>query len=622
MDVLRVFSAWPRPLQSPKLLTALLLYRLALCLTLRTAESPDEWWQSEEVAYKMVFGRGQLTWEWQDAIRSYVFPAMFAWPLFLLKCTGTDTATTVWASSRCVQAALLFAQDCTMLAVAQRLDAFRSRQYVRASQCGGGPGASPSTSNGPPNTRHRTPTIASTTLAIIVVEWFLIHTGVRSYSSVAESVFFLLALYQTGYRSFLLWAGVACAMRVTAALAVLPVFFVHTFRICRKKGVARGLLLVALITFGMVMSISATMCLVDYYFYHRLVFTPYNFLKLNLLMGVSKHYGVHMSCWYVLVLPILAAPFALFLAWMPACWGWMEVDKEHHTRGVAPYVQSALFSGTSSRTLKQEMVRCFFVGTLTLLFHSLVDHKEMRFVYLLLPLVLLLSSVVVVVLSTTSVPRSKRSARARNWYPDVWVPSAATVGRLFTLCWVANAALATVLLYSYRCGGPTMFRNIRGAERHYEHLEVLTHCYATPGFAQLHGKVERLEWVDCPMKLDALSGVPEVTQSRLFTEQPKAYALWRYLRVVSRLDVENVRTAKEGKLSKEVWWQEMRRRMPESEPPTLPDGVILFQHTAVLLAADFLRPMGYRRVEVVFHALHSFEPDEDSYLELWSRDTV
>ncbi|GET93186.1 GPI anchor biosynthesis protein, putative [Leishmania tarentolae] len=622
MDMLGVFSRWPRPLQSRRLLLALLLYRVALCLTLRTAESPDEWWQSEEVAYKLVFGRGKLTWEWDDAIRSYIFPTIFACPMLVLKWAGWDTAMTIWASSRCVQALIFFAHDCAMLALAQRLDDLWSCRNIRKSGRGVLSSASPSSVRGSAERKSRAPTIASTTLAVLVVHWFLISTGVRSYSNVPESLFLLLSLYQTNFAAFLFWAGMSCAMRVTAALSALPVFIVHVRDCCGKMGVARGFFFLAPLTVGMVVGVTSAICLVDYIFYKRLVFTSYNFLKFNCAMGVSKYFGVHMWYWYVFTLPAMAAPFVFFLAWMPVCWkGMQEAEKSHVSRS-APHVQGTLLSGSSSESMRQEITRWAFVGGLTVMFYSVLDHKEMRFVYFLLALLLMISSVVVVVLCTGSFSERKQPTGIRRRCRWLAAPSEEKVRRLFTLSWGVSAVFGIVLLYGYRRGAPTLFHDIRGADWHFRHLEILTHCYTTPGLAQLHGKIDRLEYVDCPIKLDAVSRVPEVTQDRLFTEQTKAYALWRYLRVTSRLDVEDVDTKRNGKLSKDMWWREMHRLMPTSEVPALPDGIILFQKTAMLLETELLRPMGYRRLAAAFHTPHSFEEHEDVQLELWAREAA
>ncbi|KPI86749.1 putative GPI anchor biosynthesis protein [Leptomonas seymouri] len=615
MDVLCFFSRFPRPLRSRKLLATLFLYRLVLCLTVRTAESPDEWWQSEEVAYFMVFGRGQLTWEWVEGIRSYFFPFLFALPLYLLKWSGMDTALTVWASSRCVQSLIFFLHDYVTLALAQYLDCLVHKARKNAP-----PAAAPAYT-----VSSRSPTIASATLAMLVVEWFLNYDGVRCYSNVAESLFFLLALYQQTYQGFLLCAGLACAVRVTAAFALLPVFVLHTYHICRQKGLTRGISYILLITFGMVLGIGVAVCVIDMVFYGRFVITPLQFLKFNILKDISRYYGVHPFYWYVVVLPALAAPFSLFVLWWPSVWGRLPSEKTGQSavgcaltslKGSAAPSPAALSRPSS---VQREMRRWACVMVFTLLCHSAVPHKEMRFVYLLLPLVLLVSSVVVMV-GCTTVPTP--AARRWHWY-GLRVPCAHTIRRLFNTFWFASALLLLFLLYGYRCGGPTIFREVRNAPRHFDHLEILTHCYATPGYSHLHKKVRLLEWVDCPMKLDSKTQVREVTQDRLFTEQQGPYALWRYLRKRSRLTFPVLSAKRESsKLSEEVWWREAERLMPATVAPALPDGLILFHNTARTLEEDLLVPMGYHLDRVVAHAPYSFEPNEDRTMELWVRDTL
>jgi len=52
-----------------------LAYRAGTALICRTTFVPDEYYQSVEVAYKLVFKRGITTWEWEEehAIRSHVY---------------------------------------------------------------------------------------------------------------------------------------------------------------------------------------------------------------------------------------------------------------------------------------------------------------------------------------------------------------------------------------------------------------------------------------------------------------------------------------------------------------------------------------------------------------------
>ncbi|KUF92681.1 Syntaxin-61 [Phytophthora nicotianae] len=55
-------------------------FRLWNALFVRTSFNPDEYWQSTEVAHRLVFGYGYLTWEWQDdaQLRGFAHPALFA----------------------------------------------------------------------------------------------------------------------------------------------------------------------------------------------------------------------------------------------------------------------------------------------------------------------------------------------------------------------------------------------------------------------------------------------------------------------------------------------------------------------------------------------------------------
>lgn len=63
----------------------------ALFLTMNMSH-PDEYWQSIEPAYNMVFGGVTLSWEWSPEyrLRSTLYQAYLAAPLFVLKFLGLD----------------------------------------------------------------------------------------------------------------------------------------------------------------------------------------------------------------------------------------------------------------------------------------------------------------------------------------------------------------------------------------------------------------------------------------------------------------------------------------------------------------------------------------------------
>lgn len=66
--------------------------RLASVFLVQTWFVPDEYWQSLEVAHKLVFGYGSLTWEWTSGIRSYLQPAFIAGVYKVLELLTIDHA--------------------------------------------------------------------------------------------------------------------------------------------------------------------------------------------------------------------------------------------------------------------------------------------------------------------------------------------------------------------------------------------------------------------------------------------------------------------------------------------------------------------------------------------------
>lgn len=56
---------------------AIVAFRLLNAILVRTSFAPDEYWQSVEIAHRLVFGRGYVTWEWVEHIRGTFHPLIF-----------------------------------------------------------------------------------------------------------------------------------------------------------------------------------------------------------------------------------------------------------------------------------------------------------------------------------------------------------------------------------------------------------------------------------------------------------------------------------------------------------------------------------------------------------------
>ena len=79
--------------------------------------------QSVEVAYRKVFGVGELTWEWRPdvALRSHLHPLLFMAAYAPLRWAGVDTATLITLTPMLIHAALFAVADVFMARLLHRL---------------------------------------------------------------------------------------------------------------------------------------------------------------------------------------------------------------------------------------------------------------------------------------------------------------------------------------------------------------------------------------------------------------------------------------------------------------------------------------------------------------------
>ena len=72
-----------------------LLLRLSSVFLVQTWFVPDEYWQSLEVAHRLSFGYGYLTWEWVEGLRSLIHPFFIAIVYKYLANLQVDNALTL-----------------------------------------------------------------------------------------------------------------------------------------------------------------------------------------------------------------------------------------------------------------------------------------------------------------------------------------------------------------------------------------------------------------------------------------------------------------------------------------------------------------------------------------------
>ena len=91
--------------------------RVLMALCSNSLHHGDEAYQSVEVAHRLVFGTGYLTWEWTtpNPIRSYIHPLLFSVLFYILKILGLDSIELVVVLPRLLHAVIASVSDMYIL---------------------------------------------------------------------------------------------------------------------------------------------------------------------------------------------------------------------------------------------------------------------------------------------------------------------------------------------------------------------------------------------------------------------------------------------------------------------------------------------------------------------------
>uniref|UniRef100_A0A0D3EQH2 Mannosyltransferase n=1 Tax=Oryza barthii TaxID=65489 RepID=A0A0D3EQH2_9ORYZ len=241
---------WAWALGSERRVLALALaFRAANALLVRTYFNPDEHWQCLEVAHRIVFGYGHLTWEWKRGLRSYLHPFIFAALYKILSLLHLDSP---WF--------MLFSQ---------LVNWFMFFCITR--------------------------TLSNSMETVLTVTglyyWFVAIESVKGNSVVSKQQ---AASKQSppSRKMALLIAALACAIRPTSAITWLYVGLLDFIQMKSKSRfiflevVPLGVFVLAVTTF------------LDCWMYGSRVIVPLNFLKFNLFSSGGDYYGTHVFHWY------------------------------------------------------------------------------------------------------------------------------------------------------------------------------------------------------------------------------------------------------------------------------------------------------------------------------------
>ncbi|KIV95296.1 hypothetical protein PV10_02968 [Exophiala mesophila] len=367
----------------------LIALRLVNSLTIQTFFQPDEYFQALEPAWQLAFGNDAgawITWEWKEHLRSALHPAVFALAYRatdglanLLKLNHILRADALLAAPKALQALLAAIGDLYTWKLAQDIYGTTST----ASQ-------------------------AALILAVISPwQWFV---STRTFSNSLETTLTIIALYNwpwhwgiptttqasgpktnsrslrarqdpdtslqstdqvTRLRRALLCAAVATVLRPTniliwIILTASTVWRLSPFSITLVHSERIAFICETILCGGIVLALSA---ITDRLFYNDWVFPPYNFLKVNVFESIAGFYGNNDWHYYLTQgYPLLLTTSLPFAAW-----------------GIWLSLSGAFPVGAMPATARKTLWQLSIVSLLVPFMFSNISHKEVRFIYPLLP---------------------------------------------------------------------------------------------------------------------------------------------------------------------------------------------------------------------------------------------
>lgn len=309
-----------------KIFAFFVLLRVLSVFIVKTWYVPDEYWQSLEVAHKLTFGYGHLTWEWSKGIRSYIHPLIIATVYRALICLGWDQVNYLILAPRLLQAFFSAISDYCF---------------------------------------YRWTDKSKWSVFLIAISWFWFYTASRTLINTIETNLTTIALtsyprhHQPDSTKFLWIVALVCFIRPTAAIIWMPLCLFHMQRSAHSM---LGLLFRKYLPIGLIVGSIAIG--LDSYAHGTLVITPIEFFKFNVLEGVANFYGTQPWYWY-------------FTMGLPAILGFFMI----------PFV-FAIMQTLRRPEMYPDQMNLLYSILFALIVYSLLPHKEFRFILPLLPICL------------------------------------------------------------------------------------------------------------------------------------------------------------------------------------------------------------------------------------------
>ncbi|GJC95806.1 alg9-like mannosyltransferase [Colletotrichum higginsianum] len=362
----------------PAVFRSLLVIRLLNAWWVLTFFQPDEYFQALEPAWRMAFGEGGgawITWEWRNQLRSSLHPALFAGVYYLadfvarplpfarpwLLLAAPKAAQAVFAAAgdwyTWQLAVKIYGADSSISWFALFMSMFSPFQWYCSTR-----------------TFSNSLETTLTVMALNYWPWELLgesrpeKENPKPAKSIlhAPGVLMSLRLSLTlaaiavllRPTNVIIWATVAIATLARPLFTRSSVLTAQTFLILIREAIFCGTVVISL-------SLAS-----DRLYFGHWAFPPYKFLYFNLSQSLAVFYGRNDWHYYLSQgLPLLSIAYLPFVL-------------------AALYRPPSTPSGTRTQTLKT-LSRIVYIVIATL---SLVSHKEVRFIYPLLPVLHVLAA--------------------------------------------------------------------------------------------------------------------------------------------------------------------------------------------------------------------------------------
>ncbi|KXN91514.1 GPI mannosyltransferase 3 [Leucoagaricus sp. SymC.cos] len=480
--------------------------RIVIAISTRTVFQPDEYFQSLEPAFHLVFGYGHLTWEWlsDTPVRSIIYPALNVPLYWLLKVTGL--AYIGWLGDfllislpRILHGALAASTDiwlCELARVTLGNDYVSTALFLSLTSFFHALALSRSLSNS-----------LETSLSTIAFAY---------YPWDASSKLSPQLLYnRQRLRKTLIFSALACMVRSTNLIVWVFLYLRLVLALRRYSRILANIIIEACTIASAALG---TLFAFDSLYYDQPVFIPYNFLKIN-SSSVSLFYGSNPWHYYFTqALPILcttALPFTL------------------HGIYVA-VVQPKKGAGAALKNM-------LGVIAWTITVYSFAGHKEWRFVHPLLPLLHIFATKSLIDLSFREGTRKVKEktkkhqgTTAKSFLPPIkhfyiaflLLTLPISIYIIFFYC------SAPINVLSYLRTLPTNATTIDGGEQP-QSVGFLMPCHSTPGQAYLHRPTWEVWALGCEPPLQGQNLTLYRDQTDLFFDSPLDYIASTFPRIVN-----------------------------------------------------------------------------------------